>query len=210
MTRPLFMESTRYRPARIAFTAVLALLIATAFGADDDLAVATFAGGCFWCTEADFDKVDGVVSTTSGYIGGHTENPTYKEVSGGGTGHTEAVEIRYDPDKVSYQELLDVFWVNHDPTTDDRQFCDKGRQYRPGIFYHDAEQKRLAEASKRQVDNEQPFPVVTEITEATTFYAAEDYHQDYYRKNPIRYKFYRFSCGRDARLEELWGEPGES
>lgn len=210
MTWPLFMDSTRYRPTRIAFTAVLALLIATAFGADDDLAVATFAGGCFWCTEADFDKVDGVVSTTSGYIGGHTENPTYKEVSGGGTGHTEAVEIRYDPDKVSYQELLDVFWVNHDPTTDDRQFCDKGRQYRPGIFYHDAEQKRLAEASKRQVDKEQPFPVVTEITEATTFYAAEEYHQDYYRKNPIRYKFYRFSCGRDARLEELWGKPGES
>lgn len=204
------MRFTRYRPARIMLAAVLALLMTTAAGADDDLAVATFAGGCFWCTEADFDKVDGVVSTTSGYIGGHRENPTYQEVSAGGTGHTEAVEIRYDPDKVSYQELLDVFWVNHDPTTNDRQFCDKGRQYRPGIFYHHAEQKRLAEASKRQVENEQPFPVVTEITEATTFYAAEDYHQDYYRKNPIRYKFYRYSCGRDARLEELWGKPGES
>lgn len=204
------MRFTRYRPARIMLAAVLALLMTTASGADDDLAVATFAGGCFWCTEADFDKVDGVVSTTSGYIGGHKKNPSYQEVSAGGTGHTEAVEIRYDPDKVSYQELLDVFWVNHDPTTNDRQFCDKGRQYRPGIFYHDAEQKRLAEASKRQVENEQPFPVVTEITEATTFYAAEDYHQDYYRKNPIRYKFYRYSCGRDARLEELWGEPGES
>ncbi len=183
-----------------------ALLAAGAGAADSDHATAVFAGGCFWCTEADFDKVEGVISTTSGYIGGHKKNPTYKEVSAGGTGHTEAVRIRYDPETVSYEELLDVFWVNHDPTTDDRQFCDKGRQYRPGIFYHDSEQKRLAEASKREVENNRSFPVLTEISEATEFYPAEEYHQDYYKKNPIRYKFYRYSCGRDARLEELWGE----
>lgn len=191
---------------RSAAAVAACLVLATAHAAADELAVATFAGGCFWCTESDFDKVEGVVSTTSGFIGGHKENPTYKEVSSGGTGHTEAVQIRYDPDTVSYQELLDVFWVNHDPTTNERQFCDRGSQYRPGVFYYNDEQKRQAQAYKEAVESEVSFPVVTEITEATEFYPAEEYHQDYYKKNPLRYKYYRFSCGRDKRLEELWGE----
>jgi peptide-methionine (S)-S-oxide reductase len=172
---------------------------------------ATFAGGCFWCVEADFDKVDGVISTTSGYIGGKEKNPTYQQVSAGKTGHTEAVEIVFDPAKVSYQKLLDVFWRNHDPLTKDRQFCDSGAQYRPGVFYHSDEQKRLAEASKAQVQSRlAPRLVQTEITKAGTFTAAEDYHQDYHQKNPIRYKFYRFNCGRDQRLEELWGKSDKS
>ncbi|MDJ0958565.1 MAG: peptide-methionine (S)-S-oxide reductase MsrA [Arenicellales bacterium] len=172
------------------------------------LSVATFAGGCFWCMEGPFDKLDGVVSTTSGYTGGQKENPTYKQVSAGGTGHTEAVQIVYDPHKVSYDQLLDVFWVNHDPTEKDGQFCDKGDQYRPGIFYHDEEQKTLAEASKKQIEETKTFsdPVLTEITQASTFYPAEAYHQDYYVKNPFRYKFYRHGCGRDSRLEQLWGK----
>ena len=172
-------------------------------------ATATFAGGCFWCVEADFDKVDGVISTTSGYIGGKVDNPTYSQVSSGGTGHTEAVEIVYEPAKVSYQKLLDVFWRNHDPLAKDRQFCDRGDQYRPGVFYHNEEQRQLAESSKKTVQARfAPRAVQTEITKATTFYKAEDYHQDYYKKNPVRYQFYRFNCGRDARLEELWGKPG--
>ncbi len=172
-----------------------------------NLAKATFAGGCFWCMEPPFDKLDGVISTTSGYTGGHTKNVTYKEVSAGGTGHAEAVEIVYDPEKISYEKLLEVFWRNVDPTTPDRQFCDTGRQYRTEIFYHDAEQKRLAEQSKDRIEQTKPFqqPVVTEIIPATEFYAAEEYHQDYYKKNPLRYKFYRYHCGRDQRLEELWG-----
>lgn len=172
-----------------------------------NLAKATFAGGCFWCMEPPFDKLDGVISTTSGYTGGHTQNVTYKEVSAGGTGHAEAVEIVYDPEKISYEKLLEVFWRNVDPTTPDRQFCDTGRQYRTEIFYHDADQKRLAEQSKDRIEQTKPFqqPVVTEITPATEFYAAEEYHQDYYKKNPLRYKFYRYHCGRDQRLEELWG-----
>lgn len=172
--------------------------------AEDDLAVATFAGGCFWCVEADFDKVEGVVETISGYTGGKEEDPTYKEVSSGATGHTEAVRIKYDPDQVSYEELLEVFWINHDPTTLDRQFCDQGSQYRPGIFYHNAEQKRLAEQSKKHVKMAESFEVLTPVQEATAFYPAEDYHQNYYKKNPIRYKVYRYGCGRDARLRELW------
>jgi peptide-methionine (S)-S-oxide reductase len=171
-------------------------------------ATATFAGGCFWCVEADFDKVEGVLSTTSGYTAGHLANPTYSQVSAGGTGHTEAVQIVYDPAKVTYQKLLDVFWRNHDPLTKNRQFCDGGDQYRAGIFYHDAEQKRLAEASKVAAQGRLKQPVVTEITAAATFYPAEDYHQDYYLKNPVRYKFYRFNCGRDKRLEEIWGKAG--
>ena len=172
------------------------------------LSVATFAGGCFWCMEGPYDKLEGVISTTSGYIGGHQDNPTYKQVSAGGTGHTEAVQIVYDPNKVSYEQLLDVFWVNHDPTEANGQFCDKGSQYRPGIFYHDDEQKALAEASKNHVDETKAFPepIVTEITMASAFYPAEDYHQDYYVKNPFRYKFYRYGCGRDSRLEQLWGK----
>ncbi len=171
-------------------------------------AVATFAGGCFWCMEPPFDALDGVFSTTSGYIGGHKADPTYKEVSAGSTGHTEAVQIVYDPKQISYEQLLEVFWVNIDPPDARGQFCDKGSQYRTGIFYHDAEQQRLAEASKRALEASGRLDgmIVTEISPATTFYPAEDYHQDYYKKNPVRYKFYRYTCGRDNRLEQLWGE----
>ena len=172
-------------------------------------ATATVAGGCFWCVEADFDKVEGVISTTSGYIGGQVANPKYEQVVTGTTGHTEAVEIVYDPAKVSYEKLLDVFWRNHDPLVKDRQFCDRGSQYRPGIFFHSDAQQQAAEATKKTVQARfSPRLVQTEITKATTFYKAEDYHQDYYLKNPVRYKLYRYNCGRDARLEELWGKPG--
>lgn len=173
----------------------------------EGLAAATFAGGCFWCMEPPFDKLEGVVSTTSGYLGGQRDNPTYQEVSAGGTGHAEAVRILYDPDKVSYQQLLDVFWHNVDPLDPHGQFCDKGSQYRTAIFYHGDEQRKLAEQSMQALAQSGRFdrPIVTEIVAAPTFYPAEDYHQDYYRKNPLRYKYYRFSCGRDQRLEELWG-----
>ncbi len=168
---------------------------------------ATFAGGCFWCMEPPFDELEGVISTTVGYTGGHEENPTYEEVAAGGTGHAEAIQILYDPRQVSYAGLLKVFWHNIDPTVRDRQFCDVGRQYRTAIFYHDEDQKRLAEASKQRVIDSGRFEnVYTEILPASTFYVAEEYHQDYYRKNPIRYKLYRLACGRDRRLEELWGE----
>jgi peptide-methionine (S)-S-oxide reductase len=171
------------------------------------LAKATFAGGCFWCMEPPYDKLPGVVSTTSGYTGGTKKNPTYEEVSAGGTGHAEAVQVVYDPSKVTYAKLLDVFWHNVDPVTANAQFCDHGHQYRTAIFVHDAEQKRLAEESKAQVQKKFiERKVVTEIVQASVFYPAEEYHQDYYEKNPIRYKFYRTSCGRDARLEELWGK----
>jgi len=174
-------------------------------------AVATFAGGCFWCVEADFDKVDGVISTTSGYTGGRVANPTYQQVSAGGTGHTEAVKVVYDPAKVTYEKLLDVFWHNHDPLAKNAQFCDHGEQYRAGIFYHDEEQRRLAEASRQAVQKRFKEPVQTEISPAGAFYVAEDYHQDFYQKNPVRYRFYRFNCGRDKRLEQLWGKKnGES
>ena len=171
-------------------------------------AVATFAGGCFWCVEADFDKVPGVTATISGYTGGGRKNPTYQEVTSGTTGHTEAVQVVYDPKKVSYEKLLEVFWVNIDPTVKDRQFCDSGSQYRPGIFYHDEAQRKAAEASKATVERTRTFkePLVTPIEMATVFYPAEDYHQDYYRKNPVRYDFYRKGCGRDARLKQLWGD----
>lgn len=174
-------------------------------------ATAIFAGGCFWCVEADFDKVDGVISTTSGFVGGSLANPTYEQVVTGRTGHTEAVEIVFDPAKVTYRKLLDVFWRNHDPLAKDRQFCDRGNQYRPGVFYLDEEQKKLAEATKLEVQKRfAPRVVHTEVTPASTFYKAEDYHQDYYKKNPARYQFYRFNCGRDQRLEELWGKPNKS
>jgi peptide-methionine (S)-S-oxide reductase len=169
---------------------------------------ATFAGGCFWCMEAPFDKLNGVISTTSGYTGGHKKDPTYKEVSHGGTGHAEAVQIVYDPKKVSYTKLLDVFWHNVDPTNAHGQFCDNGDQYRSEIFYHNEEQRRLAVASEQDLEKHKPFsaPIVTRIVPATTFYPAEEYHQNYYQNNPIRYKYYRFSCGRDQQLEKLWGE----
>lgn len=172
------------------------------------LAKATFAGGCFWCVEADFDKIEGVLLTTSGYIGGRLANPTYEQVSAGGTGHAEAVEVVFDPRKVSYAQLVEYFWRTVDPTVKDRQFCDTGSQYRAAIFVHDEAQRRIAEASKAALERTKPFkdPMVTEIAPATTFYPAEEYHQDYYRKNPLRYKFYRTNCGRDARLKQLWGK----
>jgi peptide-methionine (S)-S-oxide reductase len=159
--------------------------------------------------EPPFDKLDGVLSTTSGYTGGSKENPAYREVSRGVTGHAEAVQVVYDPKRISYEQLLEVFWHNIDPTSAGGQFCDWGNQYRSEIFYHDEEQKRLADRSKAALKETRPFkePVVTEITAASTFWPAEDYHQDYYQKNPVRYKFYRYGCGRDERLEELWGKP---
>jgi peptide-methionine (S)-S-oxide reductase len=168
---------------------------------------AIFAAGCFWCTEAAFEEVPGVLSAVSGYTGGSVKNPSYEQVSSGRTGHAEAVEVTFDPAKVSYDKLLDIFWVNHDPTVTNRQFCDSGTQYRPGIFYVDDEQKKLAEASKAKWEKVKPFPqpILTEITKAGPFYPAEDYHQDYYKKNPLQYKFYVTGCGRYARLDSLWG-----
>jgi len=170
-------------------------------------AVATFAGGCFWCMEPPYDKLDGVISTTSGYMGGPSKNPTYEEVSAGRTGHTEVVQVRYDPAKVSYAKLLEVFWKNIDPTVKDRQFCDVGSQYRTGIFVHSEEQRKAAEASKSDVEKTKPFkdPIVTPVVAATEFWPAEEYHQNYYQKNPVRYKYYRTGCGRDERLKKLWG-----
>jgi len=171
-------------------------------------AKATFAGGCFWCMEEAFDKVAGVTATVSGYMGGSKKNPTYEEVSSGATGHAEVLQVTYDPKKVSYEQLLDVFWVNHDPTVTDRQFCDHGSQYRPAIFYHDAEQKRAAEASKTKYEKLKAFkqPLLTPIVAAGEFWPAEGYHQDYHVKNPVRYKLYATGCGRYARLDELWGK----
>lgn len=168
---------------------------------------ATFAGGCFWCMEHPFDELPGVVSVTSGYTGGQKNNPTYEEVSAGGTGHAESVQILYDPSKIGYERLLAVYWHNIDPTVKDRQFCDSGHQYRSAIFYHTEEQRRAALKSREALLMNKPFPekIVTEITPATEFYPAEEYHQHYYKKNPIRYRFYRSSCGRDNRLRELWG-----
>jgi peptide-methionine (S)-S-oxide reductase len=169
---------------------------------------ATFAGGCFWCMEAPFDKLKGVISVTVGYTGGHQANPTYEEVSSGRTGHAESVEIVYDPSQISYEALLDVFWHNIDPTTKDREFVDVGNQYRTAIFYHGEEQKRLAEESKRKLDASGKFgkPIVTEIVPAGKFYPAEDYHQHYYKKSATRYKFYRFNSGRDQYLDRIWGK----
>jgi peptide-methionine (S)-S-oxide reductase len=171
------------------------------------LAKAILAGGCFWCVESDFDKVPGVVSTTSGYIGGKLANPSYEQVSNKITGHAEAVEIVFDPKRVSYEQLLEYFWRTIDPTTKDRQFCDAGSPYRTAIFAVDAQQLAAAKASLAKLEKDKPFkePIVTEIALAGPFYAAEDYHQDYYKKNPLRYKYYRTSCGRDARIAQLWG-----
>ena len=186
------------------------LLAATAVAAAEPAtrAVATFAGGCFWCMEPPFDGIEGVRATTSGYTGGQTENPTYAEVSAGNTGHAEAVRIEYDPSRVSYEELLRIFWRNVDPLDAGGQFCDRGSQYRTAIFVHDPEQKRLATHSKQELEASGTLrgPVVTEVVEAGRFYPAEDYHQDYYRKNPVRYSLYRYGCGRDRRLREVWGE----
>ena len=168
---------------------------------------AILAGGCFWCVESDFDKIPGVLSTTSGYTGGRTANPTYEQVSSHSTGHAEVVEVVYDPSKVTYSRLVEYFWRTIDPTVKDQQFCDKGSPYRSAIFAVDAEQLQIAQASKVALEKSKPFkePIVTEVLPATTFYPAEDYHQDYYKNNPLRYKYYRNGCGRDARLQALWG-----
>ena len=193
--------------------AVLVLAVGLVFaetlqktGVPAQLEKATFAGGCFWCMEHPFDELDGVVSVTPGYTGGHKKNPTYEEVSSGTTGHAESVQIVYDPAKIKYAKLLDVFWHNTDPAAKDQQFCDFGSQYRTAIFYHNEEQKQLAEESKRALEKSGRFkgPIYTEIVPASEFYPAEEYHQHYYKKNPIRYKFYRYNCGRDQRLKELW------
>ena len=166
---------------------------------------AIFAGGCFWCTESDFEKVPGVISAISGYTGGNVDRPSYEQVSAGGTGHRESVEVLFDPQKVSYAKLLDVFWHSVDPTDNDGQFCDKGSQYRSAIFYLNDAQRRLAEASKQALEPRFRGKIATDVLRAATFYPAEDYHQDYYKKNPVRYKFYVTGCGRYARLDELWG-----
>jgi peptide-methionine (S)-S-oxide reductase len=187
----------------------LALAASAAWAAAQGTAKAIFAGGCFWCVEADFDKVPGVVSTTSGYIGGKVANPTYQQVVTKTTGHAEAVEIVFDPAKVSYEQLLEHYWRTIDPTTKDRQFCDSGSPYRTAIFAVDAAQLKAAQASLAALEKSKPFPepIVTQVALAGPFYAAEDYHQDYYKKNPVRYQYYRTSCGRDARLKQLWGKP---
>jgi peptide-methionine (S)-S-oxide reductase len=197
---------------------IIGSLGGAAIGADTDSAgkksesmVATesaiFAGGCFWCVESDFEKLPGVISAESGYTGGKVANPDYHQVSAGGTGHAEAVKVVYDPTKVSYEQLVDYFWHHIDPTVKDQQFCDHGSQYRSAIFYQGEAQKHVAEASKKALEQSHKLPhIYTEVTAASTFYPAEDYHQDYYKKNPVRYKYYRFSCGRDARVAEVWGK----
>jgi peptide-methionine (S)-S-oxide reductase len=186
---------------------ILLFLLAAPAALAQTTETATFAAGCFWCSEEVFEKIPGVISVVSGYTGGSRQNPTYKEVSAGRTGHTEAVQVQYDPSKVSYDALLTAFWINHDPTVGDRQFCDVGSQYRPGIFTHSAEQKRQAEASRAYWEKNKPFkePIVTPIEAAGRFWPAEDYHQDFYKKNPVRYKLYTSGCGRYTRLDQLWG-----
>jgi peptide-methionine (S)-S-oxide reductase len=185
-----------------------AVLCAPAAQAQQTLSTAIFALGCFWCGEEAFEKVPGVVSAVSGYTDGRTARPSYEQVSSGTTGHTEAVQVTFDPAKLSYEKLLDVFWLNHDPTTVDRQFCDGGSQYRPGIYWSTEEQRKAAEASKAKYEKLKAFrqPIVTPIVKASQFWPAEDYHQDYYKKNPVRYQFYTSGCGRYARLDELWGK----
>ena len=189
-----------------ALLILLSFLVAPALHAQK-LEKATFAMGCFWCAEEAFEKVPGVVAAVSGYTGGKVKNPSYEQVSSSTTGHTEAVQVTFDPAKVSYEKLLETFWLNHDPTVKDRQFCDAGSQYRPEIFYHSDEQKRLAGASKAKWEKEKPFKqaILTPITAAGEFWPAEEYHQDYYKKNPLQYRFYVTGCGRYARLDQLWG-----
>jgi peptide-methionine (S)-S-oxide reductase len=196
-------------------TGFLAAAVALALGAALAIAAPTpqrgsaiFAGGCFWCEETAFEGVPGVISVTSGYTGGRKKNPTYEEVSAGGTGHAESVEVVYDPAKIGYEKLLDIFWHNVDPFQPNGQFCDIGNQYRSAIFYRDEAQRAAAEASKRRLEEDPRFrgKIVTQIAPASTFYPAEEYHQDFYRKNPVRYHMYRSGCGRDARLKAIWGE----
>ncbi len=206
-----------YRPSTSrclrALTALLVALVLAPIALaqekpDTPLARATFAGGCFWCMEPPYDKLEGVISTTSGYTGGHDPRPDYRSVSSGGTGHAEAVEVVYDPAKVSYETLLEVFWRNIDPLAKDHQFCDWGDQYRSAIFYHDEAQREAAERTKAALEASGRFerPIATQIVPAAEFHVAESYHQDYYQKNPLRYQFYRYGCGRDERLKEVWGE----
>jgi peptide-methionine (S)-S-oxide reductase len=200
---------------RFAFAASASVLLALSASAQTAPAAtatvtsakAIFAGGCFWCVESDFDRLPGVISTTSGYTGGKTLNPTYEQVSSHTTGHAEVVQVVYDPAKVSYEKLVEYYWRSIDPTVKDRQFCDHGSPYRTGIFVQDAAQLKIATESRAALEKSKPFkePIVTEITMASTFYPAEEYHQDYYKKNPIRYQYYRNSCGRDARVKQLWG-----
>jgi len=198
---------TMYKKALLA-TAWVVMAAAWNLPAENRVKTAIFAGGCFWCMEPPFDKIEGVLSTTSGYTGGIENNPTYEEVSSGGTGHAESIRVTYDPAKVDYARLLQVFWHNIDPVAVDRQFCDSGTQYRSAIFYFDEQQRQLAEASKANLEASDLFKrkIATQIVQAGEFWPAEEYHQDYYKKNPIRYKFYRFACGRDKRLEEIWGD----
>jgi len=207
------MNALRHGLLVATIAAFGAALVGSQHGASAQPAGATtaraiFAGGCFWCVESDFDKIDGVISTTSGYIGGTVPNPSYQQVSSHATGHAEAVEVLFDPRRVSYSQLVERYWRTIDPTTKDRQFCDSGKPYRTAIFAVDAEQLRIAQASKAALEGSKPFkePIVTEVVIAGAFYPAEDYHQDYYKKNPIRYAYYRVGCGRDARLKQLWGE----
>ena len=196
-----------FKKLALAIAVGLAATAASAEQAPNERVAATaiFAGGCFWCMEPPFDKLPGVLSTTSGYIGGKTVNPTYRQVVQGDTGHAEAVQVVYDPTKITYEKLLEVFWVNVDPLDAGGQFCDRGDSYRTGIFVRDETQLRLAQNSKKAVEARLKKPVVTEIVLAPKFYPAEDYHQDYYVKNPVRYKIYRQNCGRDERLREVWG-----
>jgi peptide-methionine (S)-S-oxide reductase len=200
----------RSRILRSAGFAAAALLILSVMGSrlPGAEAVATFAGGCFWSMQKAFDGVPGVTSVTAGYAGGTKRNPAYEDVSSGGTGHAESVQVIYDPDRISYEKLLDIYWHHIDPLTLNAAFCDHGPQYRSIIFYRDAEQQRLAEESKRRLDQSHRFssPIVTAIAPATAFYPAEEYHQQFYKKNPVRYEAYRIGCGRDARLRELWGD----
>jgi methionine-S-sulfoxide reductase len=198
--------------AAIISAALLATL-PTAADTKPNRAVATFAAGCFWCTEADFDKVPGVLETVSGFMGGHVKNPTYRQVTQGGTGHAEVLQVAYDPSKVGYEKLLQVFWRNVDPYDKDGQFCDRGDLYRPEIFVHTPEQRKLAEASKAELAASGKLkegPIVVAITDASAFTAAEEYHQDFYKKNPMHYWSYRIGCGRDRRLEQIWGKQPKS
>jgi peptide-methionine (S)-S-oxide reductase len=210
----MWNDSTRIKGTIFLFAFMVFLSVATPLSCtagckegDKGTYKAAFAGGCFWCMEHPFDELPGVISVTAGYTGGHKKNPTYEEVSAGGTGHAESVQIIYDPARICYEKLLDVFWHNIDPTTPNRQFCDAGNQYRSAIFYYNETQKMLAMASKTALERSKPFPapIVTEIVPASEFYPAEEYHQHFYKKNPIRYKFYRQGCGRDKRIRELWG-----
>jgi peptide-methionine (S)-S-oxide reductase len=198
-----FMGLKRWIASLLLCVSLLGVMPPVAYG--QALAKATFAGGCFWCMEKPFDTLPGVVSTTSGYTGGQTINPSYRQVSSGKTGHAESVQVVYDPAQVGYEKLLDVFWHNVDPLDAGGQFCDRGTQYRSSIFVSDEPQRKLAEQSKQGLEKSGIQPIATQIVSAGEFYPAEDYHQNYYETNALKYRFYRFSCGRDQRLAEVWG-----